>query len=69
MQKDLAGKVVQALLATGTKLDDVGSLVAQIDDETERRRFLRSVGETMATLNADLLMPIVQQYPDLDPDK
>jgi hypothetical protein len=69
MQKELADKIIKAVLIAGEKLDEVGSLARQIDDEAERKKFRRHVGETMATLNADVLIPIIQQHPDLDPDK
>jgi hypothetical protein len=37
-------------------------------DVDERKRFLKCLGVVMAELNAGIVLPIVSQYPDMDPD-
>jgi hypothetical protein len=41
----------------------------RLQDDGDKREFKAHLGKAMATLNADVLMPIVAKYPGLDPDK
>lgn len=69
MQRDLAEKLMNALLGLGPGFDQVDALARQIEDPAERSQFLRKLGEGMIVMGFDLVMHIVRQYPDLDPDK
>lgn len=40
-----------------------------LSSKAEKKEFSKHLGEAMAELNADILMPIVCEYPDLDLDR
>jgi hypothetical protein len=69
MQRELAGKLMDALLRLGPGFNEIDALVRKIEEPSERSQFLRKLAEGMHVMGYDLVMPIVRQYPDLDPDK
>lgn len=69
MQHETAERLMAALLSLGKSLDEITSLTDEIGDEAERRAFRKSLADAMVILSFDLVMHIVRQHPDLDPDK
>jgi hypothetical protein len=69
MDKEVAAKVMKALLEAGSILavtiDDVRGAAA----EEEFKEYTRVVGELLGSIQLDLMAPIIRQYPDLDPDR
>ena len=66
MERAIAVKVVE-ILSESRDLGDLDTLSLQIVDEDERRAFRRKLGEIMGHYT-DLLVSVVHEYPDLDPD-
>jgi hypothetical protein len=66
MERAIAVKVVE-ILSESRDLGALDALSLEIVDEDERRAFRRKLGEIMGRY-ADLLVSIVHEYPDLDPD-
>jgi Protein of unknown function len=69
MEKALAIKMIQAALSMGEHLNRLGDLSFCISNEVEQREFRKSLGEVMGILYGDIMMPIIREYPDLNPDK
>ena len=69
MERRLAEKVIEAAMSSGEKLDKLALLAAEMTNETERNRFRKSIGEIMGSIYSDIMMPVIAQYPDLDPDR
>lgn len=69
MERQTAESLLAVLMRMDNSFDEITSLTYEIGDEAERRAFRRSVAEAMHILSFDLVMRIVRQYPDLDPDK
>ena len=69
MDRDTAERIVKAIEDLTPGLNTLDVLSEQITDEEERREFRRKLGNIMILTGFDLLMPIVKQFPDLDPDK
>ena len=69
MQKDVAELLVGNILSLGKDLNKLSEISMHIEDDQERKIFRKHLGQIMASLNMDLLMPIITQYPALDPDK
>lgn len=69
MDRQTAESLLAALRRLDSSSDEITSLTYRIDDEAERRAFRRRVAEAMHILSFDLVMRIVRQFPDLDPDK
>jgi hypothetical protein len=57
------------LLKTRPAINELLDSTEQIEDEAERLALRRRIAEVMHVLAYDLVMHIVRQYPDLDPDK
>lgn len=51
------------------QFDAITSLTSEIDDEGERKEIRKTLAQAMQLLAYDLVMRVVRQYPDLDPDK
>ncbi len=68
MDKALAAQIVERILAAEREFGALNVLSERISDEQERRALRRHLAEAMNRYT-DILMSIVRQYPDLDPDK
>ncbi len=44
-------------------------LIELIADETERRAFRRAIATVMVDVYSELMLPVIRQYRDLDPDR
>jgi hypothetical protein len=66
MERAIAAKVVE-ILSESRDLGALDRLSLEIANENERRAFRRKLGEIMGHYT-DLLVSIVHEYPDLDPD-
>jgi hypothetical protein len=60
---------MDALLCFGPGFNEIDAQERQIEDPAERRLFLRKLAEGKCVMGYELVMPIVRQYPELDPDK
>ncbi len=68
MEKALAEVILKSVLRLGNGFNDLDTLVRDLKDSDERRRLLNCLGMVMSELNAGVVIPIVRQYPELDPD-
>jgi hypothetical protein len=69
MDKETAAALIDSLVGLGNAFGDITQLTYRIADEAERRRFRGGVADVMHAINFELIMPLVRQYPELDPDK
>lgn len=69
MKRIVAVKVMDALLGVRLPINNLLEAANQIENEAERLAFRRRIAEATHILAFDLVMHIVRQYPDLDPDK
>jgi hypothetical protein len=69
MQRDDAAKILQSALSLGNPINVLDSLVSQLPDSQEKTLFVQALGNIMGILTRDIVLPIVRQHPDLDPDK
>jgi hypothetical protein len=69
MQEKTAKELMDTLSALDEPLNKAAELIEQINDEEERKKFRKSLGNIMAGIYTDLELLITQQYPDLNPDK
>jgi hypothetical protein len=65
--------VAQSLLSLAVSLDkNIGAMYVEarkFSDEETRKKFDRAIGNLMGYIARDIIFPIVDKYPDLDPDK
>jgi len=69
MQRELAERLMNAVLDVRPSINNLLEAADQIEDEAERLAFRRRIAEATHILAFDLVMHIVRQYPELDPDK
>lgn len=69
MDRGVAEQLMKELLALTAPLNAATSLTSQITSKEEQTVIRRGLGELMNTIYADLMRPIIKQYPDLDPDR
>jgi hypothetical protein len=69
MERKIAERLMRIIIGLDKPLNEVAALVEQIDNEQEKRQLRRGLGEIMGRGFTDLILPIIQEYPDLDPDK
>jgi hypothetical protein len=69
MEKPLAARFIETSVALDAPINKLLDLVAEIADPEEKAAFNRAVGDLMGLVFARLMVPVLRQYPDLDPDK
>lgn len=69
MDRRIAEQLIDLALALDGPLNQATALSLQIEDLEERKAVRRVIGETTGRLYTDLMVPIIRQYPDLDPEK
>jgi len=69
MEKPLASRFIEASVALDAPISKLSDLVAEIADPDEKAAFNQAVGDLMGLVFARLMVPVLRQYPDLDPDK
>jgi hypothetical protein len=67
MEKAVASQVVDAILAVERELGVLSTLSNKIAGDEEKTTFRKSLAQIIV-LYTDMLMSVVNQYPDLDPD-
>ena len=68
MDRKTAERLMGEMLALGGPLDSATEIVDQIADKDERSNLRREIGELMGAIYTNIMLPIIRQYPDLDPD-
>jgi hypothetical protein len=68
MDRVVAERLMKVLLQFGEPFNAATESTDQIADDQERRAVRRPLGEIGVRL-FQAMLPIIRQYPDLDPDK
>jgi hypothetical protein len=68
MEKALADAILKSVSSLGKGLNDLDPIVRNVKDIDERKRLLKCLGIVMAELNAGIVIPIISEYPEMDPD-
>ena len=61
--------MMQKLLELSDAMNQVCSVIEQLDSEEEKTDFRRGMGAMLADVYIELMRPIINQFPELDPDK
>ena len=69
MKKNIAKLIMEILLSLDKPLNTVTELTDQIEDEKERKILRKGIGEIGGIIYTDLMIPIIRQYPELDPER
>lgn len=69
MDRKVAELLMKDLLALSEPLNSATALTDQISNKDEQAALRRGIGELMGRIYTDLMIPIIKQYPELDPDR
>ena len=69
MDRETAESLMASLLKLSEPLNSATHAINRISDKEEQAKARRVIGEIMNKTYTELMMPIIRQYPDLDPDK
>ncbi|MEZ0261783.1 MAG: hypothetical protein ACAH80_12290 [Alphaproteobacteria bacterium] len=69
MDRKIAEELVNAVRLFEEPTNVLNEITNKIVDEEERKKFRQYMAEIVALLTIDLLNPIINEYPDLDPYK
>ena len=69
MDKDMASRMLKAVVALEGKIGELDVLVSQLDDEKERDEYVSALGSVIGILSDKFVRRIARQYPALDPDR
>jgi hypothetical protein len=69
MDKDMADRMLKAVLACEANIGALDALVSQLEDEKERDHYVHALGDVIGILSEHFVRRIARQYPELDPDR
>ncbi len=69
MNKQVASEVVDLMIELGDKLNHSVSLVQSSCTENEFTVYRRAVANIMGSILLDVMNPIIDEHPDLKPNK
>lgn len=69
VKKDSAEALMTKLLELSQAMDRVCSLIDQLESEEEKKELRRGMSGMLADVYTELMLPIIRQFPELDPDK
>ncbi|QTN21456.1 hypothetical protein HZ992_14815 [Rhizobacter sp. AJA081-3] len=68
MKKASAEALMQKLLALSHAMDQVCAQIDQLESDEEKAQLRRGMSGMLADVYTELMRPLIQQYPELDPD-
>lgn len=69
LDKDTATQLLVTIMALEPYLNKVDRVVSGIIDPALKARYATALGNIFQIVTMDFVLPIVSQYPELDPDK
>jgi len=69
MRRELASAILDVTHEISAGFSKLDPLLRSIEDEDERKAFLRGAAEIMATIATKIQMPIIREHAELDPDE
>jgi hypothetical protein len=68
MDHATGARFLAVIESLGPGFDELDAITSEIVDETERKAFRSKLAEALLVVSYDLVMMVVRQHPDLDPD-
>ena len=69
MDRRIAELLMRDFLELGSPLNSATLTTNEIINKEEREHFRKGIGTVMNAIYTELMMPIIRQFPDLDPDR
>lgn len=51
------------------RLNETASAIKNISDDKEKKIYRRAIGDLMSRSFTEIILPLIQEFPYLDPDK
>jgi hypothetical protein len=67
--KEIAKTLMTLALSMDDNIIKMYRVVEKFSDDELKTRFNRAVGDLMGCITRELIFPLANKYPDLDPDK
>lgn len=69
MRRDIAEQALAALYDASLKMNTTLMLIKEECSEEEFRRYRRGTGRAMGYLYTEVILPILKEHPDLEPEE
>ena len=69
MDKEIARSLISLAVTMDKSIVGMFSEVEKISDDQEKKRFKKACADLMGYVARDIIFPLVDRFPDLDPDK
>ena len=69
MDKKTAKELIETFVGLDASFSKASELTRNIEDKDEQIKFRQSLGEIIGDIYTELIIPIIRQYPELDPEK
>lgn len=69
MNRVTAARTMRSIIELNGNLNAVAHVIERIRDTDEKKKFRRAFASIAGDVYTELMMPITEQFPDLDPDK
>jgi hypothetical protein len=69
MDKEIARSLIALAVDMDKTIVSMFSEVEKIADSEAKQRYKKACGDLMGYIARDIIFPLVDRYPDLDPDK
>jgi hypothetical protein len=69
MDRQLAVGLFEAAMAISRELGNMDTVVSKITDADIKQQYVKALGNLIGGLYADVMVPIINEYPDLNPLK
>ena len=69
MEKETATAIMDKMLELNAFFNRTSELTIEIHDIEERLEIRTKIGKLMADIFTEIMLPIIRQYPELDPDR
>lgn len=69
VRKSIAEELMEKLFDLSTAMNTLATHIEQVDVEEQKLTLRRGIADLMRSLYADLMRPVIKEYPELDPDK
>jgi hypothetical protein len=67
VEKKLASTIIRSTRSLNEKLGEIDLAISEMPNGMEKDKYIKALGNVIGTLSRNIVFPIVQEYPDLDP--
>ena len=67
MDRELAVEIFGVAMAVNRELGNMDAVISKIPDAEIKQQYVKALGNLIGGVYADVMVPIIREYPDLDP--